>query len=658
MENYHALCEPPISNGLNTVFLTTSLDQDNKNKMKPTNLISPRSLLLQVVFLAATFSSQISFGQALTLTSEPELIKILTSASEGGEKAMACKRLAVYGSPACIPEVAKLLNDAQLASWARITLEAVPGDESKAALRDAAGKLDGLLLVGVINSLGNLRDAAAVEMLSAKLKDSDADVASASALALGRIGDEPSLAALRSFMPQASPAVLSHVAEGVVYAAEQLMKSGNTALATEAFDEVRAAKLPDQRIVEATRGAILVRGDEGIPLLVEQLRSPNRKLFAVGLQTAREMTSTKLGAALIAEIASASPERGSTIVQTLAELPGKPDLAALQNLATSGSKEVRLAAVTVLGRVGDVSCVDSLLQVAKQNADLSASVRAALVAMSDDNVNAELLKRLPGSSDNKLILLEVVGLRQLEATDELVKSVDSAEESVRSAALQALGQTVPQSKLGTLVSQVVKPKRASDLEAATRALRTAAIRMPDREACATTISDAIKSAPEAAKVKLLETVAAVGGNNALKTMNEYAMGKDAALRDASTRLLGEWMTIDVAPVLMDIYVNGPKDRFQARTIKGYIRVARQFVMPDDQRLDMVKKAMAVAQLPEQKALFDIVMQKPSPGLLQFAIEALKNPALKNEAMAAIEAAKPKLAGNEEAQKMLENAGLK
>jgi hypothetical protein len=393
-------------------------------------------------------------------------------------------------------------------------------------------------------------------------------------------------------------------------------------------------------------------------LLVEQLRSPNRKLFAVGLQTAREMTSTKLGEALMAEIASATPERGSAIVQALAELQGKPDLAALQKLATNGSKEVRLAAVTVLGRVGDVSCVDSLLKVAKQNADLSASVRAALVALSDEKVNPELLKRLPGVTDDKLILLEVIGLRQLEATDELVKSVDSPDEPIRAAALQALGQTVPQSKLSTLVSQVVKPKRASDVDAATRALKTAAIRMPDREACATTISEAIKSAPDASKVKLLETVAAVGGAKALQTMNEYAMGKDASLRDASTRLMGEWMTIDVAPVLLDIYVKGPKDKFQIRTIKGYIRVARQFVMPDEDRVEMVKKAMAVAQLAEQKALFDIVKQKPSPALLQFAIDAMKKPELQNDAKAAIEVAKQKLANNAEAQKLLEKAGLK
>jgi HEAT repeat protein len=627
--------------------------------MKLKSLIPLRSLILQATLVAVLLTSQLAFGQALKLTSEPELIKILNSDAEGGEKAMACKRLAVYGSTACIPEVAKLLGNEQLASWARITLEAMPGDASKAALRDAATKVNGLLLVGVINSLGNLRDEAAVEMLSGKLKDDNVDIASAAGLALGRIGNSAALSALRTALPQASGLTQSAIAEGCVAAAEQSLKSGDAKSALETFDLVRNTKLPDQRIVEATRGAILARGEQGVELLAEQLRSPNRKLFAVGLQTAREMSSPKLAAALISEIANAKADRAAAIVEALAELQGKPDLAALQGLASSGSKEVRLAAINVLGRVGDVSCVDSLLKVAKQNADLSASVRAALVALSDEKVNGELLKRLSSAADDKLVLLEVVGLRQIEATDVLVKAVDSADEPVRAAALQALGQTVPQSKLSTLVSQVVSPKRASDAEAAARALKTAAIRMPDREACAATLSEAVKSSPEASKVKLLETIAAVGGTKALQTLNEYAMGKDAALRDASTRLMGEWMTIDVAPVLFDLYTKGPKDKFQIRSIKGYIRVARQFVMPDDQRLEMVKKAMSVAQLPEQKALFDIVKQKPSPGLLQFAIDALKNAELQQEAKATIEAVKvSKWANNPEAQKLLEQAGLK
>lgn len=599
-----------------------------------------------------------AFGkQAVTLTSEAELIKIIASSSDGGERALACKRLAVYGSSAAVPEVAKLLSDKQLASWARITLEAIAGEESKTALREAASKLDGLLLVGVINSIGNLRDSAAVEVLTAKLKEGTPEVASAAAIALGRIGNEAALASLRGALNHPIPEVQNSVAEGSIYAAEQILKSGNAKLATEVYDQVRGGKFPLQRIVEATRGAILARGEDGIPLLIEQLNSQNRKLFSVGLQTAREVESSKLGPALLAQLEKAPTDRAALIVDALAELKGKTDLNALQKLAQSGSKEVRVAAVTVLGRVGDVSVVDTLLKVAKENKDLATAVRAALVALPDDKADTEILKRL-ASGDDKLILIETIGLRQLEATDELVKAIGTGDEAVRAAALQSLGQTVPQAKLSTLVSQVTNPKRASDVEGAIRALKTAAIRMPDREACAATLSAALKTAPASSKSALLETVGAVGGTKALETVKEFASGTDLALRDTSTRLLGEWMTADVAPVLLDLYNKGPKDQYQDRAMRGYARVARQMIMPDDQRLEMCRTILKTAKLREQKLVFDVVKKFPSKAMVQVAVEAAKNPELTDDAKAAIQAIKPKLANNPEALALIEQAGLK
>ena len=614
-------------------------------------------LLASLTFTVAPTINIANAQQAVTLTSEADLLKIITTSTDGGEKALACKRLAIYGSPACVPEVAKLLSDKQLASWARITLEAVPGDASKAALRDAATKLDGELLVGVINSIGVLRDAEAVELLTGKLKDGTPEIASAAAYALGRIGNEAAAASLRGSLAHAIPAVQNAVAEGCIYAAESLLKAGNTKLATEVYDEVRGGKFPQQRIVEATRGAILARGESGVPLLVEQLSSSNRKQFAVGLQTAREMDSASLGPALIAELAKAPSDRAALIVEALAELKGKPDLVSLQKLAASGSKEVRLAAITVLGRIGDVSCVDSLLSVAKQSADLSTAVRAALVALSDEKVDAEILKRL-ASADSKLILVEVVGLRQLEATEELVKAVDSSDQAIRAAALQSLGQTVPQAKLSTLVSLAIKPKQAADAEGAIRALKTASIRMPDREACAATLSAALKTAPASAKSSLLETIGAVGGTKALETVRELAVGKDLALRDVSTKLLGEWMTIDVAPVLLDLYNNGPKDQYQDRAMRGYVRVARQFNMPDDQRIEMCKTILSTGKLREQKLVFDIVKKFPNTAMIQLAIDTLKKPELAEDAKAALAAIKPKLGNNKDAQALIEKAGIK
>ncbi len=102
---------------------------------------------------------------------ERELINVLRSGAPA-EKAIACKELAIHGSAAAVPELAKLLSDEQLASWSRIALEAIPGAAVDEALRNAMYSLQGKLLVGVINSIGVRRDAGAVERLVASVAGS------------------------------------------------------------------------------------------------------------------------------------------------------------------------------------------------------------------------------------------------------------------------------------------------------------------------------------------------------------------------------------------------------------------------------------------------------------------------------------------------------
>jgi hypothetical protein len=93
-------------------------------------------------------------------------------------------------------------------------------------------------------------------------------------------------------------------------------------------------------------------------------------------------------------------------------------------------------------------------------------------------------------------------------------------------------------------------------------------------------------------------------------------------------------------------------------MKGYIRVARQFVMPDPERVEMCKKVMAIAKPAEQKLVFDIVKRYPSVGMLQIAVDAMGQSGLKDDAMAAIEAIKPKLYDKPEAKALFEKAGVK
>ena len=619
-------------------------------------------LLRSTLLTAALVSTQTAFGQKLSLDKERELIAVLRSNAADNEKAMTCKKLAVEGSGEAVQELASLLKDEKLASWARIALEAIPGKAADEALVKASYSLQGKLLIGVINSIGVRRDAAAVDSLKIRLLDKDSDVASAAAVALGRIGNSNSALFLTELLGTAPANVRSAVAEGLVVCAARFHSEGQNADAIKIYDNVRTADVPKQRVLEATRGAILARNLDGIPLLLEQLRAPDKALFQIGLSTARELKGREVDQALAAELDKAAPERAALIIYAMADR-GTVDMPAILKAAKAGQPAVRLAAINALGMVGNASCVPVLLDIAGEaESELSKAAKSTLAEMTDAGVNQAIAERLP-KADGKMVatLIEIVGLRRIESTQELIKALSNPDKGVRAAAFMALGNTVPPSQLNVLIAQVVSPKRAEDLEAAILSLKTAAIRMPDQEDCASKLSGASNAATASTKVALLEIIGAVGGKKALQTIEQAAKTDDAQLKDVSSKLLGEWMTIDAAPVLLNLAKTGPADKYQVRALKGYIRIARQFVKNESEKAAMFSNAFDSARQPaEQKLVIDNLKAFPSIDTLKLAVRIAQSPELKEEAsQAAIAISEDKkFAGKpEEAKDILAKAGI-
>ncbi len=620
---------------------------------------------LPIVALLLTFfmvsNIALADGPATSPEKEQELLAVLKSDAAPADKAITCKQLAIYGSAAAVPELAKLLPIPELSSWARIALESIPGPEADEALRTATESLQGRLLVGTINSIGVRRDAAAVAALSGKLKDADAEVAAAAAVALGRIGNDDASKALRTALADSSPEVRSFVAEGCVLCAERLHSEGKSADAIAIYDEVRAADVHLQRIVEATRGAILARGQDGIPLLVEQLHADDRALFRLALGTAREFPGSEIDQVLVTEMTKSPDDRAALIVQAMADRKDTVVLTAILKAAEQGPLAVRLSAVDALARVGDVTCLNSLLKIAvDKDAELSVAAKDTLAELPGDNVNAQIVALLPKADGATYpLLIELVGKRRIEAVPQLLKALDNNSGVVRTAALVALGETVSLQQLSVLIDQVVAPKKAEDAEIAQKALKAASIRMADREACAKELSaavDRVKSVP--VKGTLLQILGAMGGTNALQAVGKAAKSTDAQLQDISSRLLGEWMTEDAAPVLLEL-AKIPSNPYQVRALRGYIRIARQFVLPDAKRTEMCQTAFdAARQTAEKKLVLDILKRYPTVDNLKMSIKLMKVPELKDDATQAMLVIAQKLSGKGvDVKELLATAGI-
>ncbi len=431
-------------------------------------IVLPLSALAAVLALSA-----VPPARAADTDRQQTLIATLASNAPPASKAIACKRLALCGDRTAVPALASLLADPELASWARIALEAIPDPEAADALRTAAGALRGTLRIGVINSLGARRDAASVGLLTELLADADPDVASAAAGALGRVGGPAAEAALLSRLAHAADAVRPAVAEGSLVCASRHLSGGAFDEAACLYDAVRGAGVSVPLTVEATRGLILARRTGGLPLLIEQLRSGDKEFFRIGLRTARELSGDDVTPALLAELPRAAPERQPYLMLILADRGDARAQSVALQAAREGPPRLRVAAIAVLERLVDPASLPVLLAAAADaDGDVAAAARTALARWPGADVDSALLAALRRPEEAvRRTAMELIGQRQVRrAIPSLLQVAAEPDGPIRIAALKVLGELAGSADVPALLDLLMKSDNAAPVEAALRSI--------------------------------------------------------------------------------------------------------------------------------------------------------------------------------------------
>ncbi len=555
------------------------------------------------------------------------------------DKAKACQRLAAIGTPEAVPVLSRLLDEEKLAHYARFGLEAMPFPAVDAALREAMGRLSGAHLVGVINSIGFRRDAQAVPALIQKLGESDPQVAAAAAAALGRIATPAAARALLQRLSVVSAELKPALADACLTCGEQLHLKGQAGAAIALFDALRAAEVPNHFRLAATLWAIRARKADGVRLAAEQLQSDDPGLFRVGLQASHEMPGPAMTQALIEAFQRSSPSRQALIAAALGRNPEPAATRCLLQAAKSADADVRAAAITVLARRGEPAAAPVLLEAAwAGDPALAQAARDGLVSLPGKEIDQAILAKL-AAPDPKVrrAAIELAGLRRIgQAAPALIRAAEDPDDSVRHAALGALALVIDPKDLSVLVERLKKAP-AADRDAARNALKVAAMRSPDREAAARQLVEAMAAAPLEIRIALLELLGDVGGQAALQAVAKAARDPNPDIQDAATRVLGEWMSADAGPVLLELAKSAGNVKFRVRALRGYIRVARQLQMPMAERAAMLRQALAAAwRDDERKLVLDVLSRErnPSPEYLALALTQLEVPGLKNAAAAA------------------------
>ncbi|MEO1615934.1 MAG: HEAT repeat domain-containing protein [Planctomycetota bacterium] len=594
-----------------------------------------RILLLTLLSSFLSFSSPIAFADTPPLPDEATLLDLLNSDAEKSEKAIACKQLAVVGSAAAAGALAELLEDPELASWSRIALAAIPGDEVDSVLIEALQKeLEPRTKIGIANTLGKRKCRAAVEVLTATLEADNETLAESAAVSLGHIGGPAALVALQSTLNDAKSATVSSgAAEGLILIAEAQLRSGENDSAAAIYDSVGQADVPKPRVIESLRGSMLARGSDGVPLLIEQLKSNDWKRQGIALMTARELSGEGALASLMTAVDQVDGLKQALLVTAIAERDDPAAASMLVAKAKAGSKTVRVAAIEGLARIGKADSFPALLALAaSDDSVIVATSLQTLASMNDDQLNRVIADQLDAATGNeKVVLLQVAAARRIDAVDSVKQAASSSDAAVRKAALKALGQIATMKEIPELISRVIE-KQGQDGDAAMDALRATSIRMPDRDAVAEMLIGAADRASASDKQALLGIMTEMGGDKALAAMRDAAKSNDRELQDLATKFLGSWMTVDAGPVLMEIAKDNDHP-FRIRALRGYLRIARQFLMNRGSRVRMAKQALAVADRDAEKRLIlDVVERYPDKRMLEITLQIAKTPSMREDAI--------------------------
>jgi HEAT repeat protein len=504
-------------------------------------------------------------------------------------------------------------------------------------------KAEGRLLVGIINSIGVRRDVQAVEILTGKLRDSDPAAAAAAAEALGHIGTDSAAQALQSALTDERMGVRSSAAYGAILCAEQFLAQGNAAQAGALYDRVRQADLPKQRLMEATRGAILARGSGGLPLLIEQLRSPDLGMFAIAVRTARELPGRDTTQAVAKELDQAPPDRQIPLLLALADRKDDAVLPKVLQVAESGSRPLRVTAAGLLDRFGDLACVPVLLNGATDSdPELARTAKSSLARLGGKEVDADLLARLRlANGKARQVLLELAAQRRIQSALPIVlRSTEDSDAGVRRAALDTVGVLGNEQQVGDLVRLLSSAQNVDDREDIERAL-SAVCRRSGGKALPQVLPLAQSSNGAVRKIGL-RALSSIGGPEALSAVNAALTDQDESIQDEAVSLLATWPNTwpddaNVAEPLLSLARTGKKPAYRVQGVRGYLSYLEENKkLSNEEKLAKINDLLPFAKGAEEKRqVISVAGNLPTPGTLELLTNLAQDDAVADEASFAL-----------------------
>lgn len=534
-----------------------------------------------------------------------------------------------------------LTSDGEV-DFARLALEPVPGAAIDDAFVGALARSTGRTRLGLIQSIGNRRIAAAVPALGGLLGQPDSATAAAAATALGQIGNRAALAALRA-APRATDAA---VVEAKFATARRLPAAEAAALFRELQDD---ARLPEHQRATALRGLIDVEPSSAANRIADALAGADWTQKQVAIESIRAHGASGLVASLAGKLPQWDVPTQAAVLTAFGRRGDAIAIPALVSATKHSDPTVRAAAITALGNVpGNRELIAVLADIVTGNATDDAKLaRQSLARLNGPGASEAILAQASsGATRLRVVFLEQVGLRNLtEGIPMLVQCRQDPDGAVRAAAVGALGEIAPSSEQGTVLDWAIAATDGNEQSRALRALVNITLRNPNADR-ARAVCAALEQAPPAATVRLLPALSRFEDAVSAECAARLGQRSDVAVADAAVATLGRWTNRTVLLPLASVAEKSPLASVRASAVQAALRYLERNREPWSETLSTVfAKLFAATRNADIRQRLALMLQRGNnAAALALAKSLQTDPALAEVARDAADAISASLAG--------------
>lgn len=533
-------------------------------------------------------------------------LKALPKLADKKNQAFIISQFDIVGKDDAVAGLQGYLADNELTDVTVRALAKINTPASKTALLSALPKADGQAKISIIEGLGDVRFKAAAPAIGRLAAGTDAKVVRVALNALSYIADPSSEKILAAAAQKAGYKYdNTNATEAYMVYADQLLKNGNKTLAVSIANRVALQTKSDKLAnVRVNALKILVDANKATAqqLLLTAAGDANMKYRAGALRLAMPYITPGSTTLWVNKLNTVNDAAKVDIIYVFSRCQTKKALPAIVNLLKSKDQHVRLAAISAAMNIGQEQVLGNLLKVMANGSFLDIeAVSNAISQMKGTGITAQVAAAIPSAKpDNQVTLINILASRaandQLSAINTQLKSTTP---EVRQAAFASLRFVVTKDNLPqlfTLLNESSGTEEAAVQDAIVAAVHGTGGNSPQVDL----ILQQIASAPENKKPLYFKVLADVSGSKALKVVVDNFNTGNAQTQKAALDALTSWSDQTAAYELIKI-ARGTKDAAVLVTvINGYLKGIKASSYPAEEKLLMLREAMAVAQTAGQK----------------------------------------------------------